>query len=189
MKKLGALFYIILLILTAAVLVLLALWLRTENYLFFFLMLAAFAAYLFHLIFHLAKIGKSNRKQKDLEKNLLSLLESSLSAVVYITYLGPLKRVRTPSKTKPDFLVEFYTKDVDCEKLKRHLWFDLSIEDETLLKQRLIGGLSIPYPLLARFTHKKIFIQRAFLEEAQNSPSFSNFLSQNEFIPYGEEHD
>lgn len=186
MRKLGAIFYIILLLLTAAVLVLLSLWIKTREPICLYLMLVAFAVYLFHLVYSLLRSGRNFKKSALLRSSYLSLLNSTETKIVYITYLGNERRVRKPSKSRKDYLVEFYCGGVDCEKLKRHLWYDLPQKDENELKRSLIGGMDIPYSLLSDISNKKVLLQARFFEAATGSPNFSDFLSSNEITLYGE---
>ena len=186
MKKLGALFYIILGLLTVAVLVTLSLWIRTMNPIYFYLLLASFVVYVFHLVFHFVRTGKEFKKDEVLRSSFLLLSQSIEVKVVYITYLGNKKHIEKPSKYRKDYLIEFYSADVDISTLKKHLWFELPAADENKLKLSLIGDMDIPYSFLDDISGKTVLVQAYFFETTQNSPLFKTFFEKNKIVLYGE---
>ncbi len=185
MKKLGAVFYIILAVLTVGVLGMLAAWLWTDRELFLYLMLALFPVYLFHLIFNLAMNGRRERREKERRSEFLALAGNAEK--VYITYLGNERRVGRPSAHRKDYLIEFYAKEADAEALKRHLWYGLAEAEEERLRLFFLGGGKYPYPLLADLKHKQIFVQGPFYRAAEGSPLFHDILKSNEWILYGDD--
>ena len=170
-RKLGKLFYIILIALTAVMLTMLSLWTVTEKPLYLYLLLGIFPVYVFHLVFHL---------------EFLAAVRDENAKVVYMTYLGNERRVKKPSQTKKDYFVEFYSAGVDTELLKRHLWFDLSEADEETLLRSRIGQLEIPFPFLSEISGRTLLVQEAFFRAAEHSPLFAPLFRDNEVILYGE---
>ncbi len=185
-RKLGKLFYIILIVLTAAMLALLGVWAGTGKDLFLYLLIGIFPLYLFHLVFHLVRTDKDYKKRDAQKSEFLAAARDENAAVVYITYLGNEKRVKKPSNTKKDYFVEFYTPAVDLALLKRHLWFDLSEEDEEKLIRYRVGQLEVPFPFLEELTGRKLLVQAAFYNAAKDLPEFQTLLCKNEVLLYDE---
>ena len=186
MKKLGALFYIVLGLLTIAVLVSLSLWIRFKSPFYLYFMLAAFAVYLFHLVFNLIRNDIEYRQGEIQRSSFLMLSQNIEAQIVYITYLGNEKRVQKPARYRKDYLIEFYSPDVKIDQLKKHLWYDLPEEEEKELLHSFIGGMDVPYPLLADISQKTVLLQAMFYEEAKDLPLFSDFFERNKIILYGE---
>lgn len=186
MRKLDALFYIMLGILTLAVLIMLGLWIRTRYSVYLYLMLGAFAAYSFHIILTLIRGGKDLRGSEAFRSKFLMLLNHVDSKIVYITYLGTEKRILKPSCHKNDYLIEFYEPDTDLELLKKHIWFELSEADEKKLKKKFIGGMDVPFSYLDEIRSRKVLIQEEFYQFAANLSQFSEFFANNEIISYGD---
>lgn len=185
-RKLSGAFYVILLLLTAAIMAFLAVWAVTKNDLFLYLMLALFPLYLFHLIFHLVKTDKDYKKQEAEKSEFLTVAREEAARVVYITYLGDERHIRKPSRTKKDYLIEFYTKEVEIDLLKRHLWFDLGEREEERLIRCRIGSMEVPYSFLQELSGRTLLVQAQFFFAAEHSPLFAQLLSGNEIILYGE---
>lgn len=186
MKRLGKTFYILLGILTAAVLGLLFAFFYTKKDLFLYLTLGVFVLYLFHLVYHLVKSGRTIKKRDELLSSLVVLLGSEEAEVVYVTYLGGERGALRPSKTKKDYLVEVYRRAVDISLLKKHLWFDLPEEEEKKLSKQLVGSVEIPYPFLEKISKKTVLIQEGFYDVVKDSPLFAKFFSENKIVLYGE---
>lgn len=185
-RKLGKLFYIILIALTAAMLALLGVWAATKKLLFLYILIGIFPLYLFHLVFHLVRTDKDYKKRDAKKSEFLAVARDANAGVVYITYLGNEKRVKKPSPTKKDYLVEFYTPAVDLSLLKRHLWFDLPEKDEETLIRFRIGQLETPFPFLEELTGRKLLVQAAFYNVAKDLPHFQTLLNKNEVLLYDE---
>lgn len=185
-RKFPLIFYIVLFALTAAVLALLGVWAWTKKDVFLYLLLGVFALYLFHLIFHLVKSDKDHKKREEEKSAFVSVAREAAARVVYLTYLGPERRVKSPSETKRDYLVEFYTADADGELLKRHLWFDLSDGEEQRLARHKLGGMNVPFPYLGEVRGRTLYVQSAFFEAAKELPAYRELFSGNEVIVYGE---
>ena len=185
-RKLGKLFYIILIILTAAMLALLGVWAGTGKDLFLYLLIGIFPLYLFHLVFHLVRTDKDYKKRDAQKSEFLAVARDENAGVVYITYLGNERGLKKPSRTKKDYLVEFYTPAVDIALLKRHLWFDLSEEDEEKLIRHRVGQLEVPFPFLEEITGRKVLVQAAFYHAAQGLPPYQTLFLKNEVVLYDE---
>lgn len=186
MKKLGAVFYLILAVLFIAVLVMLSLWARTGRTLYLYLMLGAFGLYLIHIVLSLSISWKDIRGGEALRSKYLMLLNHFQSEIVYITYLGNERRIRKPSKTRRDYLIEFYEPTTDIELLKKHIWFGLSEAEEQKLKTLCVGSEIVSFSFLADIRQRKVMIQAGFLQAALPLRHFEEFLRENEIIPYGE---
>ena len=185
-RKLGKLFYIILIALTAVMLTMLSLWTVTEKPLYLYLLLGVFPVYVFHLVFHLVRTDKDYKKRDTQKSEFLAAARDENAKVVYMTYLGNKRRVKKPSQTKKDYLVEFYSAGVDTALLKRHLWYDLpEADEETLLRSR-IGQLEIPFPFLSEISGRTLLVQEAFYRAAEHSPLFASLFRDNAVILYGE---
>lgn len=185
MKKLGILFFILLAVLTFAVLGCLTAWLWTKNDVLLYVTVGLFPVYLFHLVFGLMH-GNKKAKRDAAEERSFRLLSERDDAVVYVTYLGGKRGVLHPSRTKKDYLTEFYDEQVDLSLLKRHLWFDLPEEREKELQTHMIGGAKVPYPRLAELKNRRILVQIAFFDAAKDAPAFEQFFRDNEIMTYGE---
>lgn len=184
--RLGAPFYIILAVLTVAVLGLLAVWAWTKRNVFLYVALGIFPLYLIHLIYHLATAGKRAEREKERRSAFLTLARDPAARLVHLTYLGGERRIYKPSSSKKDYRVEFYTGGADEDALKRHLWFDLPEEEEARLKLFLVGSAEIAYPFLADISGKRVYAQAAFVELAKGNPYFVEFFKANEVASYGE---
>lgn len=187
MKHLGKFFYLVLAFLTVGVLGSLAAWAWTKDNLWLYLMLALFPVYLFHLLFNLIYGDKLAKRRETERSAFLTLIREN--CIVYMTYLGSPARVKRPSKNKKDYLVHLYDLSVDRDLLKRHLWFDLPEAEEKRLSVHLLAETAIAYPLLADIRGRQVFVQTQFYRAAERSPLFADFLSQNTFTLYGDDHD
>ncbi len=184
--KLGKTFYIVLLLLTAALLAFLSVWALTGNDLFLYLLLGVVPLYVLHLVFHLVKADKDYKKQDELKSAFFSLAREEQAEIVYLTYLGDEKHLLKPSPRKREYLIEFYTRAVDLALLKRHLWFGLSEEEEERLIKCRLGSMEIPYPLLEEVRGRTVLVQSALFRAAKDSPLFSPFFSGNTILLYDE---
>lgn len=185
-RKLGPLFYILLIALTAVLVAFLGVWAATGNDLFLYLMLGVFPLYVFHLIYHLVRTDKDYKKQDALRSEFFAVARDENAKVVYLTYFGNEKRVKKPSAKRRDYLIEFYSPGVDLELLKRHLWFDLSDREEEALIRYRIGALEIPYAFLEEVKDKTVLVQAEFFRAAEGSPLFASLFAKNEIHLYGQ---
>ena len=185
-RKLGKWFYILLIALTVAMLVMLSLWSATENNVYLYILIGLIPFYILHLVISLVRSDKDYKRKDAKRSEFLAVARDANASVVYITYLGDEKHVKKPSPTKKDYLIEFYSGGVDLSLLKRHLWYDLSAEDEERILRFRIGQLEIPYPFLEEIEGRKLLIQAAFFQAAKDSPLFEKFFGKNEVILYDE---
>ncbi len=185
-RKLGKLFYIILIALTVAMLAFLGVWMATKDPVYLYILVGIFPLYLFHLIFHLVRTDKDYKKRDVQRSEFLAVARDENASVVYITYLGGEKGLKKPSRTKKDYLVEFYTSAVDIALLKRHLWFNLPEEDEEKLIRFRVGQIEVPFPFLEEITGRKVLVQAAFYNAAQGLPEYQTLLHKNEVVLYDE---
>lgn len=186
MKNLGAVFYLVLGILTLSIFVLLGVWARTHDVLYLYLLLAVFFVYVIFLISSLVRKGRAFKKDEKLRSELLVFARNGDLPIVHMTYLGGKRNLARPSKRKKDYLVQFYDGGADRGALGRHLWFDLPEEEENALRRHMHGEMNIPYALLADIRGKYVFAQAAFCAEAERSPRFEEFFRENTVTPYGE---
>ena len=187
MKRLSVLFYIFIGILTPALLVTLVLWINFKSSAYLYVTLAEFAVYIGGVASYLICCAIESQTNETLKCAFLMLLQNYESKIVYITYTGNERRLKHPSKFKRDYLVEFYPRETDVELLKKHLWFGLPQKEEAQLKNLLIGGLDVPYPLLKDISQKQVLLQARFREAVSNLPHFEFLLNGNEIILYAEE--
>lgn len=185
-RKFGKLFYIVLLLLTAALLALLGFWAGTKRELYLYLMIGVVPLYLFHLVFHLIRTDKDYKKRDALKSAFATVAREERAAVVYLTYLGNERRVKKPSQTKKDYLIEFYAEGVDLSLLKRHLWFDLKNEEEEAIARFRLGSMDAPYPFLEEIEGKTLLVQSEFYRAAEGLTAFERLFSKNKTILYGE---
>lgn len=185
MKKLGALFYFLLAILSIAVLIMLSLWARTGKTLYLFLMIGAFGVYLLFIVFSLLYTWKDLKTGEAVRSKYLMLLNHFQSEFVYLAYLGTERRLISPSKTRKDYLVEFFEPSVDPEMLKKHL-SSLSEAEEDKLREKCVGSEIVPFSYLSEMQGKKVFLSKAVFEAAQPLRHFDEFFKKNELIQYGE---
>lgn len=186
MKKLDALFFVLLGLLTLAMLIMLALWVRTKHVIYLCFLLGIFAVYTSFIVFTLLRDGKDLRAGGPFRSKFLMLLNHIDSKVVFVAFLGNEKRTLKPSPLRKDYLIEFYEPQTNLEKLKKHVWFGLSEAEETQLKNSFIGGMDIPYSFLADIRERTVLIPNNFLQAVKENPLFSDFLSANELVPYGD---
>ena len=187
MKRLSVLFYIFIGILTPALIVTLALWINFKSSAYLYVTLAEFAVYIGGVAAYLIHCAIESQTNETLKCAFLMLLQNYETKIVYITYIGNERRLKRPSKFKRDYLVEFYPRETDVEMLKKHLWFGLPKNEEAQLKNLLIGGLDVPYPLLKDISQKQVLLQARFQEAVSGLPHFEFLLNRNEIILYGEE--
>ncbi len=185
-RQLGKMFYFLLVLLTLAMLAFLGAWAGTKNNVFLYCLIGTFPFYLFHLVYHLVRTDKDYKKRDAEKSEFLAVARDEHAQVVYMTYLGNERRVKHPSPGKKDYLTEFYTSAVDTKLLKRHLWYDLSDEEEETLIRCRIGQLDVPYSFLEELTGRTILVQAAFYEAAKDSPLFSSLFEKNKVVLYGE---
>ena len=189
MKKLPVLFYIFIGILTVALIVTLSLWIHLKNSVFLYVTLAELVFYIGVITTYLIRGTLEEQINETLKCDFLMLLQNYETKLVYIAYVGNERRLKHPSRYRRDYLVEFYPEKTNIDLLKQHLWFDLPEEGENLLRSQMIGGMDIPYPLLADIKQKKVLLQTLVYEEIKSSTHFERLLQQNEIIPYGEQND
>ena len=185
MKKFSAAFYLILLGLTVLVLGCLGLWLWLDNEIFLYVMIALFAVYLFHLIYSMVHADRREKREQTTEELLRAGLKGG-DCVVYLTYFGGERHIRKPSLHKAEYLVELYPPSVDGERLKKHLWFGLSDQEENLLSGAKRYEAKIAYPALALIEGKTVYLPAGFYEAAKKQAAFSQFLNKNTIVLYGE---
>lgn len=186
MKKLDALFFVLLGLLTLAMLVMLALWVRTKHIIYLCFLLGIFVVYTFFIVYTLLRDGKDLRAGSPFRSRFLMLLGHVDSKIVFLAFLGNEKRALKPSPLRKDYLIEFYEPQTDLEKLKKHVWFGLSEADETILKNSFIGGMDVPFSFLADIRDRTVLIPNNFLQAVKENPLFFDFLNSNELVPYGD---
>lgn len=167
-------------------LTMLGLWTATENEVYLYILIGIVPLYIAHLVISLVRSDKGYKRKDERRSEFLALSRDENARVVYITYLGDEQHVKKPSQTKKDYLVEFYADGVDLSLLKRHLWYDLSDEDEERVLRFRIGQIEIPYPFLGEIAGRKLLIQAAFFQAAKDSPLFESLFGKNEVILYDE---
>ncbi len=183
MKRSRLFFTILIAVLTVLVLTALALWFVEEDILYLYLMLGLFGVYALCLAAVFLFYGRQKRTQKTEE-----LLRAGLGkdGVVYLAYFGGERHLKAPSPRKKEYLVEVYLPSVDGERLKRHLWFGLSKQEELSLSAARRYETKLAYPALSLIEGRTVYLPAGFFEAAKEQAAFSQFLSKNTIVLYGE---
>ena len=105
---------------------------------------------------------------------------------MYLAYFGGERHLKAPSPRKKEYLVEVYLPSVDGERLKRHLWFGLSKQEELSLSAARRYETKLAYPALSLIDGRTVYLPAGFYEAAKEQAAFSQFLSKNTIVLYGE---
>lgn len=188
MKKLSAFFYILLAVLSVAVLLTLSLWLWLKEIWLLILMCALFAVYLAHLCIGLTRGKRQTATENSVRNSLKTLCANGNVTTVYLVYYGNERRISSPSPVKRDYFLECYP-DVEDELLQKHLWYGLDEENEGKLDLLCIYSNRVSAAVLSEIKGMKLYLPKPFFEKAVNSNNtvIKNLLKENTPVCYGKE--
>lgn len=173
MKSLGKLFYLILFVLTAAILTCVILWTWMKIDAALYTMLALFAVYVAFLVFSLTHAKKTGKSLTEDEKLFSDYLMREEVKSVFLACYCKAEKLQNPNKNKRLFYAELYASDKLSEV--QNLFAE---EDNPLCMARFALSLS----QLKQIRNKTVFINEELFSAIQNNELYKKLVNENNFL-------
>lgn len=171
--------YVLLIIMTFAVLASIGVWGTTQNTIALIVMLSLFGAFLIVFLLSLL-LGKRNEKKANdpIVKEFTESVQSDFTKTVFLSAYCTQARIRKPKRNQKDFYVALYTLS-DAERLKEKY-----AKDEEDGAEGFLATYDVPYDALSAIEEKHLVIGKSFYELLLDCPLYTDLLQKNTVHPY-----
>lgn len=178
MKTLGKLFYIILFLLTAAILtcVILFSWYKINAALY--AMLGLFPVYVFFLVVSLKRAKKEGKALTEEDKLFAELIAQEEAKSVFLACYCKTNKLNKPDKLKRLFYAELY----DTDRLENVLPLFAQTEESPLC----LGKFALTFSQLAHIKNKTVYADGGLYAAIEKNPLYLKLLAENRFTAVGE---